>query len=157
MGKLCRNPAELEEALEPLRQVGKQIVTTNGCFDIVSYAHLVMLRDAKSQGDILVVGVNSDESVRKLKGPTRPIRPEMERASIVAAFEFVDFVVLFDERDCTEFVTRVRPNVHVNDASYGENCIESQAVKECGGRLYLVPKFEWESNTQLLERIKTLL
>ncbi|GMV66297.1 MAG: adenylyltransferase/cytidyltransferase family protein [Candidatus Omnitrophica bacterium] len=157
MGKLCRSDAELQCELEPLRRAGKQIVTTNGCFDIVSYAHLVMLREAKSQGEILVVGVNSDLSVNKLKGPTRPIRPELERASIIAAFDIVDFVILFDEKDCTDFVTRVRPNVHVNDASYGEDCIESQAVKDCGGRLYLVPKFEWESNTQLLERIKTLL
>jgi rfaE bifunctional protein nucleotidyltransferase chain/domain len=154
MGVLCLTDADLERRLEPLRKQGKQIVTTNGCFDIVNLAHIRMLREAKSQGDILVVGINSDASIRQLKGDNRPIRPEGERAEIVAAFDMVDFAILFDERDCTEFVTRVRPNVHVNDASYGENCIESGAVKACGGRLHLVPKFEWESNSQLIDRIR---
>lgn len=154
MGVWCQSKEELEQRLAPLRQTGKLIVTTNGCFDIINLAHLRMLKIAREQGDILVVGVNSDQSIRALKGPNRPIRPERERAEIVAAFDNVDFVILFDEKDCTDFVARVRPNVHVNDASYGENCVESAAVRECGGRLVLVPKMEWESNSELIDRIK---
>jgi D-glycero-beta-D-manno-heptose 1-phosphate adenylyltransferase len=157
MGKFCQSDEELQRELEPLRQAGKVIVTTNGCFDIVSLAHVRMLQIAKDQGDVLVVGINSDHSIHQLKGPKRPIRTEQERVTIIAAFHMVDYAVLFDERDCTDFVSRVKPNVHVNDASYGENCIESSAVKACGGKLYLVPKFEWESNSKLIERIRTTL
>jgi rfaE bifunctional protein nucleotidyltransferase chain/domain len=157
MGKFCQSDEELQRELEPLRQAGKVIVTTNGCFDIINLAHVRMLQTAKDQGDILVVGINSDNSIHQLKGPKRPIRSEQERVAIVAAFHSVDFVVLFEERDCTEFVSRVRPNIHVNDASYGENCVEAGAVKACGGRLYLVPKMEWESNSKLIERIRTTL
>lgn len=154
MGVLCQSNEELQALLDPHRQTGRKIVTTNGCFDIINLAHVRMLRLAKSQGDILVVGINSDASIRALKGPTRPIRPQEERAEIVASFDMVDFAILFDERDCTDFVLRVRPNVHVNDASYGENCVESEAVRSCGGRLFLAPKMEWESNSQLLDRIR---
>lgn len=154
MGVWCRSNEQLQELLAPLRAAGKMIVTTNGCFDIINLAHLRMLRIAREQGEVLVVGVNSDQSIRQLKGANRPIRPEQERAEIVAAFEAVDFVILFDERDCTDFVARVRPNVHVNDASYGEDCVESGAVRDCGGRLVLVPKMEWESNSELIDRIK---
>jgi len=157
MGKFCQSDEELQKELEPLRKAGKVIVTTNGCFDIISLAHVRMLEIAKEQGDILVVGINSDESIHKLKGPKRPIRPEQERMAIVAAFQMVDFAVLFDEKDCTDFVGRVRPNIHVNDASYGENCVESGAVRACGGKLFLVPKMEWESNSKLIERIRMTL
>lgn len=155
MGKYCISDEELQRELEPLRQAGKVIVTTNGCFDIISLAHIQMLQIAKAQGDVLVVGVNSDNSIHMLKGPMRPIRTEQERVAIIAALQMVDFAILFNERDCIEFVNRVKPNVHVNDASYGENCIESSAVKACGGKLFLVPKMSWESNSKLLERIRT--
>lgn len=154
MGILCASDEELQRHLEPHRKAGKSIVTTNGCFDIINFAHVQMLRVAKAQGDILVVGINSDQSIRDLKGPSRPIRPEKERAEIVAAFAMVDYAILFNERECTSFVERVRPSVHVNDASYGEDCVESGAVKACGGRLHLVPKMEWESNSQLIDRIR---
>ena len=132
------------------------MVTTNGCFDIINLAHVQMLREASEQGDILVVGVNSDDSIHKLKGPSRPIRGERERTEIVAAMEMVDFIILFDEKDSTDFVARVRPDVHVNDASYGNDCVEAKVLAEYGGRLHLVPKFEGESNSQLVERIRGL-
>jgi len=154
MGIFCQSDEELHSYLEPLRHEGKTVVTTNGCFDLINLAHIRMLKDASKQGDILVVGVNSDESVRRWKGDNRPIRKQEERSEIVASLEMVDFVVLFDERECTEFVRRVKPDVHINDETYGENCVEAEAVKESGGRLHLIPKFEWESNSQLLQRIR---
>jgi rfaE bifunctional protein nucleotidyltransferase chain/domain len=156
MGTFCKSHEELQSFLEPLRNEGKTVVTTNGCFDLVNLAHIRMIKEAAKQADLLVVGVNSDLSVSRWKGPHRPIRKEEERAEIMAAMEDVDFVVLFDERECTEFVRRVAPDVHVNDASYGENCVEAEAVKECGGRLHLIPKFQWESNSQLIDRIREL-
>jgi rfaE bifunctional protein nucleotidyltransferase chain/domain len=154
MGIFCKSDEDLRSLLEPMRREGKTVVTTNGCFDLINLAHVRMIREAARQGDILVVGVNSDLSVSRWKGPNRPIRKQEERAEIVASMEGVDFVVLFDERECTEFVRRVRPDVHVNDASYGEDCVEAEAVKESGGRLHLIPKFEWESNSQLIDRIR---
>lgn len=156
MGNICKSYEELLTQLEPLRNEGKTVVTTNGCFDLINLAHVRMFKEAAAQGDILVVGLNSDLSVSRWKGPNRPIRKEEERAEIIAAMEPVDFVLLFDERECTDFVRRLAPDVHVNDASYGEDCVEAEAVKECGGRLHLVPKFQWESNTQLIDRIRKL-
>lgn len=156
MGIFCRSNEELQTHLTALRGEGMTVVTTNGCFDIISLAHVRMLREASLQGDVLVVGINSDASIRKLKGPDRPIRKEDERAEIVAAMEMVSFVVLFDERESTSFVARVRPDVHVNDATYGEDCVEAKVLKEYGGRLHLIPKFQWESNSDLVERIRTL-
>lgn len=156
MGVILKDQAEIDRCLAAARSAGKRIVTTNGCFDLINGSHIRMLREAASQGDFLVVGLNSDHSIQEWKGPSRPIRNEVERSEILAAIGCVDMVVLFDERDCTEFVRRVKPDVHVNDASYGENCVEAPAVRESGGRLHLVPKFEGESNSQLIERIRKM-
>ena len=156
MGIVLESQEEIDNHLNEERARGKKIVTTNGCFDIINKSHIRMLKEAASQGDVLVVGLNSDQSIHQWKGPTRPIRNQEERAEILAAIGCVAYVVLFDERDCTDFVRRVKPDVHVNDASYGENCVEAAAVKESGGKLYLIPKFEGESNSQLIERIRKL-
>lgn len=138
------------------RRAGKRVVTVNGCFDLLHAGHLHILSEAARQGDLLVVGLNSDKSVAANKGPGRPVMPEAERAELLLALEMVDYVVLFDESDCVEFVRRVRPDVHVNDASYGENCIEAPAVREGGGRLHLVEKLPAASTSDLIARIKDL-
>ncbi|MBE7557813.1 adenylyltransferase/cytidyltransferase family protein [bacterium] len=143
-------------ALDPHRRAGRSIVSVNGSFDLLHAGHLHILAEAARQGDVLVVGLNSDVSVRAYKGPGRPIMPESERAEILLALEMVDYVVLFDEPECAAFVLRVRPDVHVNDASYGENCIEAPAVRACGGRLHLVDKLPTASTTDILRRIKDL-
>ncbi|MCA9409726.1 MAG: adenylyltransferase/cytidyltransferase family protein [Candidatus Omnitrophica bacterium] len=156
MGIVLETQEDIDRHLGEVRKQGRTIVTTNGCFDIINKSHIRMLKEAAAQGDVLVVGLNSDESIHQWKGPTRPIRNQDERAEILAAIGYVDFVVLFDERDCTEFVRRVKPDVHVNDASYGENCVEAGAVRESGGKLHLIPKFAGESNSQLIERIRKL-
>jgi len=155
VGVWCRTEDELAEQLQRHRAGGKTVVSTNGCFDILNLAHLRMLQEAADQGDILVVGVNSDHSIKGLKGAGRPIRPEEERVQLVAALDRVDYAILFDEHDCSSFVRRVSPDVHVNDASYGEDCVEAEAVREGGGRLHLIDKFEWESNSELLDRIRS--
>lgn len=156
MGKIIQNADELKLTLERLRAEGRTIVTTNGCFDLMHRGHVHILREAKSQGDILVVGLNSDVSVRKNKGNSRPILPDQERAELLCAMEMVDFVYLFDEKDCVNFVRLASPNVHANDASYGENCIESGVVRECGGRLHLVSKIQAPSTTKIIEKICAL-
>jgi len=153
--RFLRTPRSLSRTVERLRREGKTIVTTNGCFDLLHLGHLHILSEAKAQGDILIVGLNSDRSVKLLKGPDRPIVPEDERAEILLALEPVDYVALFHERDSIEFVRRVRPDVHLNDVSYGGNCIESGAVKESGGRLHLVAKLEVPSTTAILAKIRS--
>ncbi len=148
---------ELQEALKEHRRRGETIVTTNGCFDILHVGHLRLLREAKAQGNILVVGLNSDHSVKLGKGPSRPFNPEKERAELLSALSVVDYVILFDEKDCIDFVRRVRPDVHVNDSDYGENCIEREAVLEGGGRLHIVQKVPGKSTTELVQRIARVL
>jgi len=154
--RYLRTPEALVETAGRLRREGKTIVTTNGCFDLLHGGHLHILSEAKSQGDVLIVGLNSDRSVRELKGEGRPVHSEEERAEILLSLEWVDFVALFEEPECIPFVRRARPDVHVNDASYGEDCIESEAVREGGGRLHLVKKLPVASTTDLIGRIRAL-
>ena len=154
--RFLRAEAALLETVDRLRKEGDTIVTTNGCFDLLHVGHLHLLAEAKGQGDVLIVGLNSDRSVRLLKGPHRPVVPEEERAEILLALEWVDYVALFHERDCVEFVRRVRPDVHVNDASYGADCIESGPVREGGGRIHLVEKVPVASTTDLIGKIRGL-
>jgi rfaE bifunctional protein nucleotidyltransferase chain/domain len=152
--RYLRTEADLLECVRRLRSEGKTIVTTNGCFDILHRGHLHILSSAAAEGDVLIVGLNSDRSVRESKGSSRPINPEEERAEVLLALEYVDYVALFHEKECIDFVKRVRPDVHVNDASYGENCVESAAVREGEGRLKLVEKIPAESTTDLVKRMK---
>jgi len=154
MGQLIGTEKELKELVTRLRSEGKSIVSTNGCFDLMHRGHVHLLREAKEQGDVLIVGLNSDVSVRKNKGDSRPILPEQERAELLCSFEMVDCVYLFDEKDCIDFVRLVGADVHVNDASYGENCIESSTVRECGGRLHLVSKIQAPSSSAIIEKIR---
>ncbi len=125
-----------------VRQAGRVVVTTNGAFDLLSVPHIRLLEAAKKEGDFLLVGINSDVSVKKLKGEKRPIIPEAERAELVAALRCVDGVFLFDDLDPREWLTQVRPNVHVNSAEYSEECIEAPVLKEIGAKLVLVPRHE---------------
>jgi D-beta-D-heptose 7-phosphate kinase / D-beta-D-heptose 1-phosphate adenosyltransferase len=111
-----------------LRARGKRIVSINGSFDVLHAGHLHILNQARQQGDVLVVGLNSDNSVRSYKGPGRPIVPERRRAEMLLALRVVDYVHIFDEADPIEFLTELRPDVHANGAEYGEHCIEREAV-----------------------------
>jgi len=155
MGELITTAKELKDTVASLRSRGKTIVTTNGCFDLMHRGHIHILTDAKRQGDVLIVGLNSDVSVRLGKGEGRPIIPDFERAEVLCAFEMVDYVYMFDEKDCIDFVRLVGPDVHANDASYGEDCIESGVVKEGGGRLHLVSKIDAPSTTAIINRIRS--
>ena len=125
-------------------------MTINGAFDILHPGHQLILGAAKSQGDVLVVGVNSDESVRKNKGPQRPINTEHNRAAMLARNPLVDYVFVFDEPTPLAFLEEIRPQVHVNGAEYGETCIEAETVKKHGGRLHIVDLLDGHSTTRLL-------
>lgn len=118
--------------------------------------HLFLIYQAKLQADRLLLALNSDHSIRQYKGPHRPIISLEERLEMVAALEFVDFVTWFEELDPRAILSRIRPNVHVNGAEYGENCIEADTVRSVGGRLHLVERIPHLSSSAIIERIRDL-
>lgn len=154
MNRKIKESKELAEIVKALKAENKRIVTINGCFDMLQLGHIYILYEAKKQGDVLLVGLNSDASVKRLKGPDRPINNEMMRSEVMAALEMVDYVFLFEEDDPRTFLSILQPHVHVNDASYGVNCIEAEVLNTYGGRLHLVEKFNVPSTTQTIEKIK---
>jgi D-glycero-beta-D-manno-heptose 1-phosphate adenylyltransferase len=127
----------------------------NGSFDVLHSGHLHILSEARRQGDVLVVGLNSDASVRRYKGPDRPIVPERQRAEMLLALRMVDYVHVFDEADPIAFLEEVRPDVHVNGAEYGEDCVESETVRHRGGRLHLVDRIAGLSTSGLVGSVAT--
>jgi D-beta-D-heptose 7-phosphate kinase/D-beta-D-heptose 1-phosphate adenosyltransferase len=133
-----------------LRAKGKRIVTINGSFDILHNGHVHILNEARRQGDVLIVALNSDASVRSYKGANRPVVPERRRAEMLLAFRMVDYVHIFDEVDPIAFLSEVRPHVHVNGSEYGEDCIESETVKQAGGKLHIVKRIPGLSTSGLL-------
>jgi D-beta-D-heptose 7-phosphate kinase/D-beta-D-heptose 1-phosphate adenosyltransferase len=142
------------QALAPLattlRAKGKRIVTINGSFDILHNGHLYILNEARRQGDVLIVAVNSDASVRSYKGPNRPVVSERQRAEMLLALRMVDFVHIFDEADPIAFLEEVKPDVHVNGAEYGDDCIESETVKRGGGKVHIVNRLPGLSTSGIL-------
>lgn len=153
--KHLRDEAALVARLDALRAQGRRIVFTNGCFDILHRGHITYLSKAKTMGDILVVGVNSDAGVRRLKGPTRPVNPLADRVEVLAALSSVDHVVAFDEATPERLIERVRPDVFVKGGDYSvERLPEAPLVRALGGRVHILPFVEDLSTTGILERIR---
>jgi rfaE bifunctional protein nucleotidyltransferase chain/domain len=136
-----------------LKNRGKVIVTTNGSFDLIHYGHIFSLKESKKQGDILIVGINSDNSVKKYKSDKRPIITEKYRAKVIASIEYVDYVFIFNETNPIDFIEKIKPNIHTNSIEYGENCIEKDAVIKNGGKLYLLKKYKSISTTKIINKI----
>ena len=131
-----------------------KVVFTNGVFDLMHPGHVDVLGAARERGDCLVVGINSDTSVRRLKGPTRPVRKEFERAYVLAAMEAVDAVVLFDDDTPLELVRTLRPDVIVKGGDYDESTIVgAREVREWGGEVVVVPLTPGQSTTSIIERL----
>jgi D-beta-D-heptose 7-phosphate kinase / D-beta-D-heptose 1-phosphate adenosyltransferase len=139
-----------------LRAKGKRLVTVNGSFDLLHGGHLHILHEARQQGDVLIVGLNSDASVRAYKGPSRPIVPEGRRAEMLLALRMVDFVHIFDETDPIAFLTALHPDVHVNGAEYGEHCVEAETVRRAGGRIHLVGRIPELSTSNLIDSLNSI-
>jgi len=147
-------PAATREALEGWRAAGQTIVFTNGVFDLLHRGHVEYLEEAAMLGDRLVVGVNSDASVRRLKGPTRPIVPGEERAELVGALACVDAVALFDEDTPERIISDVRPNVLVKGGDWAiDRIVGRDFVESLGGRVLSIPLREGLSTSKLIERI----
>ncbi len=160
--KLDRPPAirafasvnEVAAFLAPLRAQGRTVVTTNGCYDIIHSGHVRYLCDAAELGDILVVGVNADLTVTKLKGPGRPIRNEGDRLRVVAALAMVDAAFIFPEDDPRAFLEVIRPNVHVKGGDYTGDLLEREVVERHGGRVAIVSYLDGFSTTSFVKKIK---
>jgi rfaE bifunctional protein nucleotidyltransferase chain/domain len=157
-GRLTKNKIktreELKQIIHEAQSNGKKVVTTNGCFDILHVGHLRYLQSAKELGDILIVAINSDDSVRAIKGEKRPFVPEDERAELLAGLECVDYVMIFPEQTPIEFLKALRPNIHVKGGNYTlDKIIELETVKEIGAEFKLIPGAEGKSTTKLIETI----
>lgn len=143
--------------IEKLKSEGKTIVTNNGSYDIVHLGHILGLFEAKKQGDVLIVGVNSDISVKAYKNPNRPINDEKMRIRLLAALSCTDYVFLFDELDPIAWLEKIKPHIHTNGAEYGENCIERDTVEKNGGEIYLLTMTEGYKTSNIIEKIRQTL
>ncbi|HLD86437.1 MAG TPA: D-glycero-beta-D-manno-heptose 1-phosphate adenylyltransferase [Candidatus Nanoarchaeia archaeon] len=154
-GKIIRR-AEIAAICSRLRKQGKKIVSTNGVFDILHRGHVTYLQRAKALGDALIVGLNSDASVRRIKGPKRPINNEKARAQCLAALECVDYVVVFGENDPIKILDGIKPSIHVKGGDYngkeGE-ILEKSVVERNGGKIVLIDMVKGYSTTKLIEKI----
>ncbi len=137
-----------------LKRNGRRVVFTNGCFDLLHPGHIHCLEQARSLGDVLVVAINSDAGVRQLKGDSRPVIPQDERAEVLAALAAVDFVVIFDEATPQELLARLLPDVLVKGGDWGpEEIVGRKEVEASGGRVVSIPYEPGHSTTEILERI----
>jgi D-beta-D-heptose 7-phosphate kinase/D-beta-D-heptose 1-phosphate adenosyltransferase len=145
----------LAQLAATLRAKRKRIVTVNGSFDVLHAGHLHILNEAKRQGDVLIVGLNSDASVKSYKGPNRPIVTERRRAELLLALRMVDYVHIFEEPDPIAFLSEINPDVHVNGSEYGRDCIEADTVRRGGGEVYIVDRIPDLSTSGLLGNLKS--
>lgn len=153
MGKTVKR-ADLDSVLSELRKDGKTIVTTNGCFDILHVGHVRYLQKTKTFADISLVALNSDVSVKKIKGPDRPINNENDRAEILCALSCVDYVVMFDESSPEQLLVEIKPDVHTKGADYTvETLPEAKAIMENGGKIEFISFVEGKSTTSVIEKI----
>ena len=136
--KKLRSLAELRKVVESQKRRGRRVVLANGCFDLFHVGHVRYLRESAGQGDVLVVALNSDSSVRALKGAGRPLLPQRERAEVLAAFEFVDYVVIFREPNVEKVLLTLKPDVHSKGSDYTvETVPEREIVKSYGGTIFI--------------------
>ncbi|MGA3280925.1 MAG: D-glycero-beta-D-manno-heptose 1-phosphate adenylyltransferase [Smithella sp.] len=156
MNKILERNA-LKNELEELRKKGKKIAFTNGCFDILHVGHVRYLREAKKTADVLVLALNSDSSVRSIKGEERPLVNENERAEMLAALEFVDFITIFEELTPLELIICLKPDILIKGGDWPEEkVVGREEVKKWGGRVAIIPEIEGKSTTNIVEKIKKL-
>ncbi len=145
---------EMRTLREELASQGRKVVFTNGCFDLLHVGHVHYLKEARQQGDLLIVGLNDDESTRHIKGPGRPLMLQEDRAEILAALECIDYVVIFSERTAERLVRILKPDIYVKGGNYRvEELPEAKVVAEYGGQVYLTSLTRGRSTTNLLSAI----
>jgi len=147
---------ELIAARSAWRESGKTLVWTNGCFDLVHAGHIRSFRDARALGDILIVGINSDASVRAIKGETRPLIDQNDRAELLSALEMIDYVTIFDEPTPVAALSRLQPDIHCKGAEYADGARpmpERDTVLAYGGQIRFLPFHPGRSTSEIVERI----
>ena len=154
MGKVVERK-NITKLVQDLKSQGKTIVTTNGCFDILHVGHVRYLQKTKTYADAMIVCLNSDVSVKKIKGPDRPINNENDRAEILCALECVDYVVLFDESSPVDLLCEIKPDVYTKGADYTiETLPEAKPVMQNGGRVEFISFVEGKSTTNVIKKIE---
>ncbi len=145
---------ELAAIAAEARHQGNSIVFTNGCFDLLHRGHVHILRRAKAAGDLLIVALNSDRSVREIKGANRPVLPETDRIELIGAMEMVDYVIVFDEPDPYKLIAAIKPNVLAKGGDWSaEEIVGSDMVQQAGGRVVVIPYLKGFSTSEIIERI----
>jgi rfaE bifunctional protein nucleotidyltransferase chain/domain len=147
-------PEQAREERDRLHDKGKKLVFTNGCFDILHRGHTQYLAFARAQGDALVVGLNSDASVRRAKGPTRPVNAEQDRAFVLGSLRVVDFVVIFDEDEPRDLISKILPDVLVKGKDWAHYVSGRDIVEAHGGQVVLADMVEGKSTTATIERLR---
>ena len=151
-----KSPEELQEICRSAQRQGRRVVFTNGCFDILHVGHVRYLESARGLGDLLIVGVNGDNSVKQIKGPDRPLIGEDQRAELVAALHCVDYVILFDAPDPLELIELISPDILVKGADWPlEKIIGGDIVMKKGGSVVRIPFVQGSSTTTIIDRILT--
>lgn len=154
MGKVI-DRKYLKEVIFEEKEKNNKIVSTNGCFDILHVGHVRYLQESKKQGDILVVYLNSDASVKRLKGESRPLNNEADRAEVLAALACVDYVVIFEEDTPCNLIEITKPDIHTKGGDYNpDNLPETKVIRENGGELVFINFVEGKSTTATIEKMK---
>ena len=149
-------PDNVASFVAALKSKGKTIATLNGSFDLMHAGHLHIIYEAKQQASLLIIALNTDASIKRYKSASRPIITLNYRLQMVSALEFVDYVTWFDETDPCAILSKIRPDVHVNGAEYGKECVEAATVKECGGRLHLVERIDGLATSDVISKVRGL-
>jgi glycerol-3-phosphate cytidylyltransferase len=146
--------SDIHQLAESLRKDGKRIVFTNGCFDIIHAGHVYYLNEAKKHGDVLILGLNSDESVRKLKGPDRPVNSELDRAAVLLGLRSVDHLVIFGEETPYNLICEIMPDILVKGGDYTiDTIVGADIVKNNGGQVVVIPFLSGRSTSGIIAKI----
>ena len=145
---------ELSRIVKGLKRQGRKVVFTNGCFDIIHAGHVKLLQEARDSGDVLVVAINSDSSVKVLKGSKRPINPQGQRSEVVASLESVDYVVIFDELDPLKVIEEIEPQVLVKGGDWtADNIVGREVVEKAGGKVLSISLMDQVSTTDIIKKV----
>ena len=156
MSDKIKTQKELKRVIAYLRKQGKKIVFTNGCFDILHYGHIKYLQDAKGLADVLVLGLNSDSSVKKIKGSARPINKQLDRARVLSALSCVDYLTIFSEDTPLRLIRLIQPDVLVKGGDWQtEKIVGADFVKARGGKVLAIPYIKGYSTTKLINKIRS--
>lgn len=151
-GKI-QSEKELIKIISYLKNQGKKVVTYNGSFDLLHAGHIASIREAKAQGDVLVILLNSDTSVQSYKSSKRPIISQEDRAQLLAALEDVDYVIIFDDINPKQILAKIKPDIHCNGSDWGKDCVEREVVEGNGGQIYILKWTQGLSTSSLIKKI----